>query len=278
MDRQLTVREIQEESLKILLDVHGFCMKNGIKYSLSGGTLLGAVRHQGFIPWDDDVDIYMLRPEYDRFLATYKSDEYVLMSMETDKDYFLPYAHVVDMRRTYMSYNYYPFYRKPCGLKIDIFPIENVSDKAADYDAQFERCLAYGKKFLYARKAYWKFSWNKSLRYRLQLLVKKIKTLNGRSVYYWCRKIDENARQYLPGSTNYLGLVCLPLARTKQRFPASDFTHTVLLPFEGHQLCAMNGYEDLLNIAFGPDYMTPPPPEKQKPVHGMEIFYTDSKK
>lgn len=273
MGKQLTVKDIQDESLKILLDVHEFCMKHDIKYSVSGGTLLGAVRHKGYIPWDDDVDIYMLRPDYDKFIATYKSDNYVLMSMETDKDYFLPYAHVVDMKYTEMTYNYYPFYRKPCGLKMDVFPIESVSDKAEEYDAQFERCMQLGKKFFYARKAFWKFSWNKSFKYRLQLLIKKIKTLNGRSAFYYCKKIDENARQCPFGSTHYLGLTCVPIPRTKQRFPAEDFTHTVLLDFEGHKVCAMNGYEDVLRVAFGPNYMTPPPPEQRVPIHGMEIFY-----
>ena len=275
MGKQLTVKDIQDESLKIMLDVDAFCRQHGIKYSLSGGTLLGAVRHQGFIPWDDDVDIFMLRPDYDRFLATYSSERYRLLSMETDKDYFLPYAHVVDMERTVIGFIHFPFYRKTCGIKIDIFPIESVSDNPEEYDAQFQRCLDYGEKFRYARMARWRFSWYNSPQGYLRLLRKKIKTLNGYSVYYWCKKIDDNARQYPFGSTNYLGLVCLPLARTKQRFPASDFTHTVLLPFEGHQLCAMNGYEDLLNIAFGPDYMTPPPLEEQQPVHDMEIFYKD---
>ena len=102
--KQLTLRDVQMVSLEILLDVHEFCMKNGIRYFMSGGTLLGAVRHKGFIPWDDDVDIFMLRPDYDRFVASYHSDRYVLLTMENDKDYFLPYAHVADMERTVIEY------------------------------------------------------------------------------------------------------------------------------------------------------------------------------
>jgi len=273
MGRQLTVRDVQDESLKILLDVDAFCRQHDIMYSLSGGTLLGAVRHQGFIPWDDDVDVYMLRPDYNKFLATYTSDKYKLLSMETDKDYFLPYAHVVDMERTEIGYIDLPFYRKKCGIKIDIFPIDNVSDNPEEYDAQFQRCLDYGEKFRYARMARWRFSWYKSFRGYFRLLRKKLITLNGLTVYYWCRKIDNNAQQHPFGSTGYLGLTCLPIGRCKQRFPVSVFTHTVRLPFEGHQLCVMNGYEQVLNVAFGPDYMTPPPPEKQLPGHFMKIYY-----
>ena len=70
--REMALKEIQQVSLDILKDVHQFCINNGIHYSLCYGTLLGAIRHNGFIPWDDDIDIMMPRPDYDRFVNTYK--------------------------------------------------------------------------------------------------------------------------------------------------------------------------------------------------------------
>ena len=87
------LRMQQRRMLDILLHINGVCSKHGIKYWLSSGTLLGAVRHGGFIPWDDDLDIEMLREDYDRFIEVFEdSDEFVLHSRNTDTFYMLPFA------------------------------------------------------------------------------------------------------------------------------------------------------------------------------------------
>ena len=263
MGRRLSLEEVQAKCLDIMLDVHDFCLKNGIKYSMSGGTLLGAVRHKGFIPWDDDVDIFMLRPDYDRFVSTYESSRYVLMSMERDKWYSLPFAHVADVTETEIEWMNVPFCHENGGVKIDIFPIESVSNIREEYDAQFDKCVELGHYHYYARKALARFSTKQSLLENYKLLKKKIRTLNGRDAIRYCHLIDENARQYPFGSTDYIGLTCLPISRTRQRFRKEVFDDTVLLDFEGHKFCAMAGYIDVLLEAFGPDYMTPPPPEER---------------
>ena len=263
MGQELTLKEVQGRCLDIMLDVHNFCMKNDIQYSMSGGTLLGAVRHKGFIPWDDDVDLFMLRPDYDRFVHSYKSDRYVLRTMETERGFCLPFAHVTDMKETKIKWVRTPYSYKPGGVKIDIFPIESVSNNRAEYDAQFDKCVDYAYYYYYARRAILKFSVHESFHYNFQLLKRKIHTLNGLGAVRYTRLIDKNARQYPYGSTDYVGLTCLPLSRTRQRFPKEVFDGTVLLDFEGHQFCAMKGYKDVLLEAFGPDYMTPPPPEER---------------
>jgi lipopolysaccharide cholinephosphotransferase len=273
MKQKLSLREVQLFSLEILLDVHRFCEQEGIPYSLASGTMLGAVRHQGFIPWDDDVDVFMLRPDYDRFVASYKSDKFELLTMDNDKDYFLAYAHVVDKQRTVITYNYDPFYRKKCGVKIDIFPLESVSDDSAEFDEQYSRGQDIWNRFMNARKAFWRFSVHKSLAWNLRLLKRKILTHNGKDVFRLNKMVDENARKYPFGSTKYVGLMCVPFPRAKQRHLLDDFSETVLMDFEGHKLHVAKGYKNILLTAFGPDYMELPPVEKRKGTHLMSIYW-----
>ena len=98
--KRMTIEEIKATMLPILKCVHEFCETNNIRYSMSGGSLIGTVRHKGYIPWDDDIDIMLPRPDYDRLVKSFNSSQtrYRLISCETDKDYFQPYAKIVDTK------------------------------------------------------------------------------------------------------------------------------------------------------------------------------------
>ena len=105
--REMTLKEIQQVSLGILKDIHKFCVEHDIQYSLCYGTLLGAIRHKGFIPWDDDIDITMPRPEFDRFIKSYQSEKgYRLFAAENndgDTEVSVPFARVCEMQRTFVD-------------------------------------------------------------------------------------------------------------------------------------------------------------------------------
>ena len=98
--KQLTIKEILQVQLDILRDVDAFCRQNKIDYFLVGGTGIGAVRHGGYIPWDDDIDIGMTRPNYDRFLSSFNGNygNLELYAPEIDLNYYAPYANVCDNR------------------------------------------------------------------------------------------------------------------------------------------------------------------------------------
>lgn len=98
--KEMTLKEIQAVSLEILKDVHMFCLKNDIKYTLQGGTLLGAIRHNGFIPWDEDIDIAMPRPDYERFCQTYASENGYKLICRHNSECYVMYARVCEMEKT----------------------------------------------------------------------------------------------------------------------------------------------------------------------------------
>ena len=132
---ELTLDELKATQLKIMDYVDAFCRENGIKYSLDGGTLLGAIRHKGFIPWDDDIDILMTRDEYNRFTEKWNSTSehpYVLSNEETGNSYGYPFGKVHDPKTvTFVG----PIERT--GVFIDVFPIDKVID-----DNDFENTLS----------------------------------------------------------------------------------------------------------------------------------------
>lgn len=120
-----TPKELRDILLEVLDDIDAFCRKNGIPYFLFGGSLLGAVRHQGFIPWDDDIDIAMPREAFDRFIACYESDVCDLVWHGNRKTYFYPFAKVCH-RKTILVENRFP--ATTLGVHVDVFPIDTVPD------------------------------------------------------------------------------------------------------------------------------------------------------
>lgn len=138
--RHLTLQELQQFSLDILKDVAGFCEKNNIRYSLGYGTMLGAVRHKGFIPWDDDVDIMMPREDYERFRTIYKSKLYSFIDSRNTPDCYIAFGRVCDTKKTLAS-SCIPWVKKDVGVWIDIFPVDRVPDDKDTFDRIYDSLL-----------------------------------------------------------------------------------------------------------------------------------------
>lgn len=126
------LRQHQLRMLEMLKYIDGVCRKHDIKYWLCSGTLIGAVRHGGFIPWDDDVDIEMLREDYKKFvkvMATELQTDYVLQTHETDKGYFAPYGKLRDLHSCIKEENSNDLHYKYQGCYIDVFIMEPSSSR-----------------------------------------------------------------------------------------------------------------------------------------------------
>ena len=157
------IQELRNIQMGILDRVHQFCEAHGLRYFLSSGTLIGAVRHKGYIPWDDDIDIYMPRQDYEQFLQTFSDAEgiYRAINPATEPHYYYTFAKVVD-QRTRMVEKETEGYE--IGVYMDIFPVDYVTDNLSRRERVFRlkkllykirRCKISNTNPLKSRLAYW---------------------------------------------------------------------------------------------------------------------------
>lgn len=273
----LTLSDIQTQSLIILQLVHDFCIKENLKYSLAYGTLIGAIRHKGFIPWDDDIDIIMPRPDYEQFVSTFSAPGLGIAS-EKDSDYYLNYCRVFDTVKT-GSTTILPIGKNyQGGVWIDVFPADGVSD---DYDAFASNIREY------------KRPWTLQLRYRYSLAPLK-DILRAGSIKDKCillaikaslhgrRKLDQvndavrlNATRIPYGSTQHWSQLCVLDDGVRNYQLCEDFSETIDAPFEGRTFKIMKGYDRVLRNIYG-DYMQLPPENQRQPKHGhATLFWKD---
>lgn len=274
--RVLTLKEIQQISLEILVDVHTFCEEHRIMYSLAYGTLIGAFRHKGFIPWDDDIDVIMPRPDYERFLATYQSPRYKLLS-SADKDCYVCFSRVYDDRETAIRTTF-PFARHYTGgLWIDIFPADGVEDDFEAYRNRFETQTGLWKRQYYLRDPKSSFLACRSLRKVCSLLYRKITRLNGLGISSVIERMSQNASAIGFGTTGHWSQLACPDDGLESYQLAEDFQTTIPVEFEGHTFQAMNGYDRVLRKIYG-DYMQLPPEDKRVPQQSAILtFYAKNK-
>ena len=263
--RQITDKdELRTLQKSILDEIHKYCISHGITYYLASGSLLGAVRHQGYIPWDDDIDLYMPRADYERFVREYHDDSgrYELLEPRRTKHYVYTFAKLSDTR-TIMHEDAYEGY--PIGVNVDIFPLDYVSDN---------------------------------------MMVRRLVFTLKRQVFRICiDKIVPLLRDHRP-SNILKRLVCkmlpvsrLMLIRLMRRlewhkgksstvvnmtgmgpgieacFSAHALDGTVDLPFEGKMYKTMAGYKEYLTYTYG-DYMKLPPVD-QRQTHKFEAYWKD---
>jgi lipopolysaccharide cholinephosphotransferase len=251
--KELSLKEIQDRLLEIMADVDAFCRKEGLRYSIAFGTLLGAVRHGGFIPWDDDIDIIMPRPDFDRFVALYPKDGRFRCLYRT-KDFYAGYAKVNDPTTLAKDHKT----RFHFGVNLDIFPLDAVPEDA-DQQYRFMHRLIHLHRRLYMR--------NKRFPYGspFMLLETRFHSLDA-----WWKKCDDFIHTVDYGSTpliaHMLGSSTYESVHRKELFDTlTDIS------FAGLNVLAFKDTHAYLTQVFGADYMTPPP-ENKRQGHGNKIF------
>lgn len=259
--KEMTLRELQLFSLEIMKDVHQFCMDNHITYSLLDGSLLGAIRHKGFIPWDDDIDIILKRPDYERFCKSYTSDRFKLKYRGNDNNCLVPYARVYDDITT-TSRMLTPWCRDDVGVGIDVFPADCVSEVKETFEKHYNRTRKIWHLSNISRAAIGPFSLDKPLLYNIKKFAKKIFFLNGIFTDLFVKKVIKMASATKWGETDYFSQLTSMGDKIKDYHRLDVFSTTVLKPFEDTEFMVMSGYDEYLGDKYK-NYMELPPIEKR---------------
>ena len=253
------LRRQQLRMLEILQVVDGICRKHGIRYWLSSGTLIGAMRHNGFIPWDDDLDIEMMRTDYLRLMAVLPSELpawLALQNDETDPNYFYFYAKVRDRRSKMLEQNAYDRMWKEQGIYIDIFPMER---HPIWLHKLTEKTVGHMYKI-----------WRKSTDDERSIRkVRRIFDFNKRYVFPALRAVLSQFTFKSSVITSDMGIPFHNPRYANEIFPLT--THV----FEGIELPVPHNADAHLRHIFG-DYMQLPDLEKLSPHVGQLEFYEDA--
>lgn len=262
------LKTIQDKELQILVEFKNICDKHNIRYSLAGGTLIGAVRHKGFIPWDDDIDVYVLRSDLNRLREICPKElkkPYFYQTNETDSDYYYPYDKI-RLDGTVFKSPYLSSRNINHGLFIDIFPVDVIPNNHRLRNAQYyEHRILLSillAKFIDINK----LNGKKRVFSRCLRLISK--PISIKKIY----KLEESvASRYSDkiSSSNYVSNLNIPLSYGKKGiYPAEWFNSFETIKFENHNFLVTRNYDQMLKQLYG-DYMKLPPLSERTTEHDL---------
>lgn len=269
----MTDNEVKQCAFDALLFFDSFCKEHSIKYWLCAGTLLGAIRHKGFIPWDDDIDVMLLREDYNRLCSEFTNDgRYQFLHSGNTKDF--PYAFgklsdTLTIKEEPLRVKY-----QKIGIDVDVFPIDNFPD-----DMQSARRMCHDIEreqwkmtFVFSRYGKGR-NWTRTIgRYFVTAFWHLADHLGLVSVERIISRIQAISQQYNNDETGYCGVITLAHYDIKEMHKRAVFSSTVNVDFEEHQFPAPIGYHDYLTDLYG-DYMMLPPEAQRNTHHSFKAYW-----
>lgn len=270
--RELTIREVQRVSLEILKIIADICEKEALRYYLIYGTLIGAVRHQGYIPWDDDVDIMMPRPDYDTLLLYLKEHigsypHLKVFNCEECLEYPYMITRISDDRYKLVMMNEKSY---GMGIFIDIYPFDGLGKtkkEAVRYGLKGDRLssLCYQA----TRKHFSIETTTSVIRRAIKFPIFLLAKLCGKDIFQ--RKLEKLARIKKYEDNEYIGCVVWMSGGEKDIFPRKWFDEYLMMPFERYQFRVPKYYDEILKHIYG-DYMQLPPEKDRIGHHNYKVY------
>ena len=275
-------RKISDDEARALLAGYlsafaDYCEARGLTYMLCGGTLLGAVRHRGFIPWDDDIDVMMPRPDYEAFIRLAEKEpvdaRLTLMGPHNDKNYLWPFVKLVDTRTALIELQYRRRHRRwmreRYGLYIDIFPIDGLPG-SKDGQSHYFKAVKRDTRAL-QRSAYHLHGVRPLPRLLFRAVTHPYYVLMGHRRFL--RRLDALARSHEYTVSRYVAAVFGSYG-IREVMEKECVAGAVKVTFEAREYDAPAGYDRYLSSLYG-DYMTLPPVEMRVTHHRRELYWTD---
>ena len=252
--------------LDLLVEFDKICKKHNLRYFMDGGSLLGTIRHQGFIPWDDDIDVVMPRKDYDEFIKLTKEfkSPYFLQNAYTDKDFYYAPTRVRNTNTTGLVKMF------ACrgfnqGIWLTIFPLDKISND--DGENNYHRINELNKE----NSTYMRIN-NPYLSEKDKLRVNNYSGRNPMDTY---KEIHRIASLHENEETDYVGTMIITVVDFKRKLlPAKAFDQCIYKSFEGYDVPVPIGYDDVLKTEYG-DYMKLPPMDDRGLWHTGTIFDAD---
>ena len=263
--KKINIEELKRIQLDILSVVDNFCRKEGINYSMGCGTMLGAVRHKGYIPWDDDIDIYLLREDYERLMEAFPQslENVVIRSLERDKTWNRTYAKAMDLRTVMIDAG-----EKICA-GIDVYPIDKVPNDVLEWQLYNKKRRLYLSIYKYKISMWFR----KGREWWKYLFIPIVKMLllpfSSRKIALICDKL---CKKYNNTNSQFILECCQ--AMLANRFKRSALEDTIDMPFEDRVFRGMKDYDEYLTNAYG-NWRQLPPEEKRVPHHLFEAWWKD---
>ena len=265
----MKLKKIWAVELDLLAKLDEICKKYGLRYQVCYGTMIGAIRHKGFIPWDDDMDVWLPREDYDKLCEVAPKEltnPYFLQTALSDRRFFNPFARLRNSETTAVvtelnsvDYNN--------GIFIDVYPLDRAAPTHFKDVIQIEaqrfalRCAT-----LHCQDKKRTGSWRRRLSHLIRPIVRCV------SYVQWVKMYENAIRKYSGLRTDYAPLFSLCPHERAQRLSDSDVTESIYVDYEFMKVPVPRNYDELLRCYYG-DYMTFPPEQERGKWHEGQIIF-----